>query len=74
MKGTVVMRFVGNRQEPEEDPRPSSSVQFLPSLQKLGEEIEEFWALYRRIFHLDAPLPSLGDKRDKNEKSNSFRS
>lgn len=23
MKGTLVMRFIGNRQEPENDPRPS---------------------------------------------------
>jgi hypothetical protein len=37
MKGTVVMRFVGNRQEPEEEPVKTNDILFMPPL------FDEWW-------------------------------
>jgi hypothetical protein len=48
MKGTVVMRFVGNRQEPEEEPIASNPILFVEDLGRFNEEMEKLYDWARK--------------------------
>jgi hypothetical protein len=48
MKGTVVMRFIGNRQEPEEEPIASNPILFLENLSEFNKEMEAFYEWARK--------------------------